>query len=321
MISPKIYETLLSEKTGYKELQIAENIFKEEVNWASHLSIQNILIPLPNYDLKDETKVINFSRIINDFLSNFTHYSSFLFHIKFEKEDNELLENEKDPYFIYNKIFRICSRNSFIKSAIEIPKKLPKSKKYLKKWISENLKSIILPISVFEVNKNGFPVLSEEHEKLILKFLKHNVQIIFSGIPLHQNGYVEYKNYIRFIYKNSIKETNVDEYTNPYNDYLQIPLQPCSDNLASQTYEVFEKDPVKYKLYEEAILNALVDRHNNFLKKDEKNETKKLLQPAVVMVLGAGRGPLIKAVFRASQKSKQNVKVYAIEKNPHALVV
>jgi len=27
--------------------------------------------------------------------------------------------------------------------------------------------------------------------------------------------------------------------------------QPLMDNLESQTYEVFERDPVKYKLYEE----------------------------------------------------------------------
>ena len=28
----------------------------------------------------------------------------------------------------------------------------------------------------------------------------------------------------------------------------------------SQTYEVFEKDPVKYVTYEEAVLQALIDR-------------------------------------------------------------
>ena len=30
----------------------------------------------------------------------------------------------------------------------------------------------------------------------------------------------------------------------------QAPLQPLQDNLESQTYEVFEKDPVKYAQYE-----------------------------------------------------------------------
>ena len=33
-------------------------------------------------------------------------------------------------------------------------------------------------------------------------------------------------------------------------DYLQVPLQPLGDNLESQTYETFERDPVKYARYE-----------------------------------------------------------------------
>jgi len=41
---------------------------------------------------------------------------------------------------------------------------------------------------------------------------------------------------------------------------LEIPLQPLSDNLDSYTYEVFETDPVKYKLYQNAIQAALLDR-------------------------------------------------------------
>ena len=32
------------------------------------------------------------------------------------------------------------------------------------------------------------------------------------------------------------------------------------DNLESSTYEVFEKDPVKYSQYQAAIYKALVDR-------------------------------------------------------------
>lgn len=45
-----------------------------------------------------------------------------------------------------------------------------------------------------------------------------------------------------------------------FEDYLQIPLQPLMDNLDSNTYEVFEKDPVKYREYQRAIYLALLDR-------------------------------------------------------------
>jgi protein arginine N-methyltransferase 5 len=45
-----------------------------------------------------------------------------------------------------------------------------------------------------------------------------------------------------------------------YADWLQAPLQPLMDDLGSATYEVFERDPVKYRLYEEAVCQALQDR-------------------------------------------------------------
>lgn len=41
---------------------------------------------------------------------------------------------------------------------------------------------------------------------------------------------------------------------------LEIPLQPLYDNLDSYTYEVFEKDPVKYIFYQRAIEQALTDK-------------------------------------------------------------
>ena len=40
----------------------------------------------------------------------------------------------------------------------------------------------------------------------------------------------------------------------------------------------------------------------------------------VVMVLGAGRGPLVRAALKAAQTAERDIKVYAVEKNPGALV-
>ena len=54
--------------------------------------------------------------------------------------------------------------------------------------------------------------------------------------------------------------TLASKYTHGYEDCLQNPLQPLMDNLESQVYEVFEKDPVKYQQYQKAIAQALLDR-------------------------------------------------------------
>jgi len=40
----------------------------------------------------------------------------------------------------------------------------------------------------------------------------------------------------------------------------------------------------------------------------------------VIMVLGAGRGPLVSAAIRASLQAARKIKVYAVEKNPNAVV-
>ena len=38
------------------------------------------------------------------------------------------------------------------------------------------------------------------------------------------------------------------------------------------------------------------------------------------MVVGAGRGPLVDAVLRASARTGRAVRLYAVEKNPNAVV-
>lgn len=50
------------------------------------------------------------------------------------------------------------------------------------------------------------------------------------------------------------------QFAQGYEDFLQYPLQPLMDNLESQTYEVFEKDPVKYTEYQRAMYLAILDK-------------------------------------------------------------
>lgn len=103
----------------------------------------------------------------------------------------------------------------------------------------------------------------------------------------------------------------LQQFARGYEDYLQCPLQPLMDNLESQTYEVFEKDPVKYSEYQTAIQQALTD-----MVAEEEKDTKVL----VLMVVGAGRGPLVRAALNASSKSGRKIRVFAVEKNPNAVV-
>ncbi len=69
---------------------------------------------------------------------------------------------------------------------------------------------------------------------------------------------------------------------------FQVPLQPQSEQLDGSTYEVFERDPVKYVKYEEAIFQAM----QNLL-------VEKKLNRIHLMILGAGRGPLVQRALNA----------------------
>ncbi|KAK4336729.1 hypothetical protein RND71_043630 [Anisodus tanguticus] len=100
------------------------------------------------------------------------------------------------------------------------------------------------------------------------------------------------------------KDSFLFKYARGYEDYLQIPLQPLNDNLESMSYEVFEKDPVKYVKYKEAICEALISF--------EKEEI-------ILIVVGAGRGPLVTASIEAAFENKKKLKLFAIEKNGNAI--
>ena len=118
------------------------------------------------------------------------------------------------------------------------------------------------------------------------------------------------KNYLEYVdqlAKSSITQTE----HSGYEDTILPPLQPLRDNLDTGIYEVFERDPVKYRLYQDAIEAALIDK----IPEAEK-ETKKL----ILMVVGAGRGPLIRAAINAKKNTGRLLKIIVVEKNQNAVV-
>lgn len=65
---------------------------------------------------------------------------------------------------------------------------------------------------------------------------------------------------------------------------------------------------VKYKQYQEATRQALVDLHP------------KGTPDPVVMVVGAGRGPLVSAALAAARDAGRKIKLYALDKNENAVI-
>lgn len=180
------------------------------------------------------------------------------------------------------------------------------------RWIGEEVGLITLQSNDFILNRNGFPVLPKKSQLLMQNIMRRNIPLLSSCCSqqegLHHSN-EDYFKYLKYLNQNlSPLNRHLEEVAplHTFEDILQIPLQPLADNLSSDTYYVFEGDPIKYELYQKAIENALI--HTNH-------------DATVVMIVGAGRGPLVDCVLSASKITGVNIgKLLAIEKNPNAYV-
>uniref|UniRef100_A0A673KSH6 Protein arginine N-methyltransferase 5 n=1 Tax=Sinocyclocheilus rhinocerous TaxID=307959 RepID=A0A673KSH6_9TELE len=219
--------------------------------------------------------------------------------------------NDEKTWAWWHSFRTLCDYNKRICLAIEIEADLP-SDTLIDKWLGEPIKAAILPTSIFLTNKKGFPVLSKAHQRIIFRLFKLEAQFIFTGENRHnEKDLRSYLQYLEYLNQNRPAPNAYEHFAKGYEDYLQSPLQPLMDNLESQTYEVFEKDPIKYSQYQQAVYRCLLDRVP-----EEQMET----NVQVLMVLGAGRGPLVNASLRAAKQAKRKLRVYAVEKNPNAVV-
>ena len=119
---------------------------------------------------------------------------------------------------------------------------------------------MVLPTSIFLTNAKGFPTLSTRHQQLVIRFLGYGVQFIIKGRGRKgagHSGLLPYLQYVTHLSTRRAPLSDGERFVAPYLDFLQAPLQPLMDNLESQTYETFERDPVKYAQYESAIATAL----------------------------------------------------------------
>lgn len=128
-------------------------------------------------------------------------------------------------------------------------------------------------------------------------------------------GPTPHLHYLRYLQRKQPPKTSLQRFGAGYQDYLQSPLQPLTDNLESITYEVFEKDPVKYDLYYQAIAQALIDWREQGKPASGPNGR------VVVAVVGAGRGPLVTKALLASESEDVPIDMWAVEKNPNAFVL
>ncbi|KAK3074361.1 hypothetical protein LTR53_003290 [Teratosphaeriaceae sp. CCFEE 6253] len=254
-------------------------------------------------------------------------------------------EDESEPELFaswesWDTIRTICSYSNKLSIALEIPRVLPPLASQ-SRWYSEPVRMLLFPRTTFLRNGKGFPVLSKQHQQYLslllrLRFPPWAVLSDVGSISAGENGSAaqsaseptpaeasatktqvsqqdptQYLQYMRHLQQSQPSRPPIERFGQGYQDYMQSPLQPLTDNLESITYEVFEKDPVKYEWYERAVALALKDLRAVIGGQRD----------IVVAVVGAGRGPLVTRVLQASAASGVGVKCHAVEKNPNAHVL
>jgi len=210
-------------------------------------------------------------------------------------------------------IFRGCANTEkglFL--ALILDKDAPDEKR-LQRWLGEPVKALIVPTSLFLTNRVGCPVLPRMIQAIVQRFVPFKVQYVIEGRSMGHDmkQYKQYMDHLVNLTGKRMAPNPVQSYASGFEDFLQTPLQPLADNLEAQTYEVFEKDPIKYTEYQRAIQLALKERISD--------EEAAQGQTLILMVLGAGRGPLVRASLKAAELSQRKIKVYAVEKNPNAV--
>ncbi|CAF3132896.1 unnamed protein product [Rotaria socialis] len=280
----------------------ATKLLQEELAAAQYFSVARVIIRIRN---GNSTNLI---RIAASTLNTLYFAYWFVFPTCASGNFDDDSEAELQPWLWWNKIYKLLDYHGKVYPVLELSADVP-SEQAQKRWLGEPVRAVILPTKIFTTNAKGFPVLSPAHQLFIIKLIKLKVQFIIKGINPNDSALFEpYLQYLKYITRQTEPTNRVLEaFTHGYEDRLQVPLQPLADNLESRTYEIFEKDPIKYVQYEKAVYQALIERY------DPKTTV-------IIMVVGAGRGPLVNRALEAADRAKYKVHIYAVEKNPMAII-
>lgn len=292
----------------------SESRLMQELKYASHLGLPAIQLKLCGL------KHTNLARILANYITKGANFQVWLQvpltapsvdvaeWLEGEDQAEELL-NTGSTWEWWNRFRLMTNSSNKVNLCLELNETLPSEAEVLR-WLGEPVKTVLINTSIFLTNKKGYPVMSRQVQTLLRRFIPLDIQMIVKG-PCKHELMKHYQQYLDHLWQQVDVGDPLQQFARGYEDYLQCPLQPLMDNLESQTYEVFEKDPVKYSEYQTAIQLALTD----LVPEEEKEK-----RVVTLMVVGAGRGPLVRAAINASAKSGRKIRVFAVEKNPNAVV-
>lgn len=282
-------------------LGLAEHLFNEAAQWAKYLGMHSITFDLDAVPDGDDL-VGSYAAIVARLLHK-SQYEGFHVWVKTALDER----GWRRWNLLRNAIGYMPKDRLHVLPAFTAADEGATWNETYQRWFGESIQALVLPTQLFQSGADGKPVLSPALQKVCGAFMSyHPLKWLVEGDCLHAGGYAAYHAPIEAVH-NANLPGRLEAYLRYSPDELLRPMQPLQDHLHSSNYEFFEQDPVKYVQYERAIGAALRERHA------ESDEV-------LLMVLGAGRGPLVDAALRAAQGWKGKLRLFALEKNPAALV-
>lgn len=301
-----------------------------QVEWAVHMGIPAVILP----SVPEGSEIMEYARTLQN-LALDAQANNLQLWIKTKLSNESFRE--------YELLHRLCDglSNIGMMLVMEPTQNVPSTATppvseqvvILHKAIGAQLKAICFPTKAFLTNKRGYPTLAKSHQVIFTEVLKRvgrTVRVLLDGPAVHEisggmgtTKCLPYLQYIQHMRQRPDCVERLDsepaQMETAYLDSLQRPLQPLKDHLEFSMYETFEKDPVKYIKYQQAVYMALQDKIQAMMASPTSPKVMR------IMVAGAGRGPLVLRCLRAFQDLKLSpgtvaLKVYAVEKNPSANV-
>lgn len=268
-----------------------------ELRWAVHLGLRGIVLPSP----KSGGSCARYACAVNELLLGGL----------VDGEDMALTlrcSPLSHGWDTWNRFRTLCDHHGRLHVALELEKLKTKPSeafaRELERWQGEPVRYVIIPANVFILNGQGYPVLPKHYQTLLQSLFRHKVKVILD----EPDKAFQQRDYIARLFQGLPQLDQAEMFGASHRDCLQAPLQPLSDNLESETYELFEEDPIKYANYQEAVFRFLTQRRDSGRQ-----------GPFYIMVVGAGRGPLVENSLLAAERANVEVRVWAVEKNPNAV--
>lgn len=322
--------------------KLASRHLKFMVDWAGHMSIPAVILPGVVPAVHDDLASANYARLLSTLALEASANNVQLW-VRIPATEEalrafELLHSRCDHPA--NLGCMLCFDSVHTSPSIITAKNVGTYLTLIHKLVGCNLRAVSFSTDVFLTNKRGYPTLSKSHQILfgeILRRVGRTVRVVVEGLPqpAHRGdegsaggrtGCAPYLQYLRHVRSrpelSAVLDTEEAVMETSYLDHLQSPLQPLGDNLEFQTYETFEKDPVKYARYEDAVRLAVRDGMSREMY--PKSGSSYCVN---IMVVGAGRGPLVQASLDAIGSINSGleiplvkVRITAVEKNNSAVI-